>query len=185
MARRRRRCGPTFFSIPGPGHVAVASPPGLVDDDPPPTATDTVPSYSIHTFFCNPLYHSTKGQENSTATVHLALYWYQTADAIEIPPTWRGHLADFVVSDEISVTLDPLCPTRKVYTRTISVDYQRGDLESSQGPPEFLVLRPPRDSKSHAEARVEVSVSCMDREWLANEPADNFCHLIYQDAAVV
>ncbi|KAK3379141.1 hypothetical protein B0T24DRAFT_716766 [Lasiosphaeria ovina] len=158
--------------------VDLASPPGLVDDPPP------VVKHSIHTLFCNPQYHSTEGQEESTATVHLALYWYQTAGYVEIPPTWRGHLADFATSDEISVNLDPLCPTRRVYTRTISIEYQRGHSEPRQGSPEFLVLQPP-DSKSRAEARVEVSVSCISRRWLSNEPPDNFSNLVFRDAAVV
>ncbi|KAK4200829.1 hypothetical protein QBC40DRAFT_296222 [Triangularia verruculosa] len=154
------------------GGVDPAWPPRFVDDHTP------FVNHSIHTFFCNPQYHSAKGQARSTMTVHLGLYWYQTTGYVEIPPIWRGHLADFATSDEISVTLDPLCPTRKVYTRTISIDYQRGPSESCQGPPEFLVLRP-RDSKSRAEARVEVSVSCRSREWLSNEPPDNFSNLIY------
>lgn len=174
---------PDLFTIPESNDVDLVSPPGLVDSPPPGFVDDSPPvvKHSIHTFFCNPQFHSTKGQVKSTATVHLALCWYQTASYIEIPPTWRGHLADFAISDEISVTLDPLCPTRKVFTRAISIEYQRGH---SEGEPEFLVLRP-RDSKSRAEARVQVSVSCRSREWLSNEPPDNFSNLIYKDAAVV
>ncbi|KAK3367617.1 hypothetical protein B0H63DRAFT_455702 [Podospora didyma] len=161
-----------------PDLVALMESSNDVFDLPPP-----VIDHSIHTFFCDPQYHSTEGQEKSAAAVHLALYWYQTAGYAEIPSTWRGHLADldFAISDEISVTLDPLCPARKVYTRTISIEYQRS---YSEWPEEFLVLRP-RDFKSPAEARVEVSVSCISREWLSKEPPDHFSKLIYKDAAVV
>ncbi|KAK3328929.1 hypothetical protein B0H66DRAFT_526325 [Apodospora peruviana] len=139
--------------------------------------------HTIHTFFCDPEYHSTEGQEDATATAHLALCWYRSAGGyLEIPFTWRGHLADddVAVSDEISVSLHPHCPTRRAYTRIISLEYQRGshseEPASQQGwEPESLVLRP-RDST--AEARVQVSVSSWSSAWLANEPADNFSNLI-------
>ncbi|KAK0754329.1 hypothetical protein B0T18DRAFT_398965 [Schizothecium vesticola] len=109
---------------------------------------------------------------------------FDTED-FQLTPLWtpvaRGHLTNFTISDEISVTLDPLCPTRKVFTRTISVEYHRGHSDSDSYP--FLVLRP-RDSKSRTEARVQVSVSSVSREWLSSEPPNNFGNLICRDAVV-
>ena len=46
---------PDVSTITESNNFDLATPPGFVDDSPP------MVKHSIHTFFCNPLYHSTKG----------------------------------------------------------------------------------------------------------------------------
>jgi hypothetical protein len=78
-----------------------------------------------------------------------------------IPPWWRlTENLDKCVGDGITTDrcIDPLYPSRSVYTRTISFDYYKA---SSR-----LKIRTPGRSSSPVAARVELCVSSGDLNWL-------------------
>ncbi|KAK3352617.1 hypothetical protein B0T25DRAFT_542393 [Lasiosphaeria hispida] len=135
---------------------------------------------SIDTFHCHPNFCSAVDQIWSQWTAQLGLCWYHDKASSNnssrspsmplptlptIPASWRGNL-HHCVADEIAVAMDPLCPCRKAFVRTVSVDYIRG-----LGSPDTLVLRTSHtlsDPHSTVVARVSISIYCRDRKMLEN-----------------
>ncbi|KAK1760012.1 hypothetical protein QBC47DRAFT_398820 [Echria macrotheca] len=86
-----------------------------------------------------------------------------------IPPWWRmTENLDNCVEDKISTDtrIDPLHPSRLVYTRTISFNYYK----ASSG----LKIRTPSHASSPVAARVDLCVSSKDSNWLQNLEKGDF-----------
>jgi len=128
--------------------------------------------YCLNTLHCPDTFMSSAHQKDSPWTAQLGLYWYKRADFPDKPPaiptTWRTNL-DKCIKDEITVTVDPLCPRRMVYMRTISVEYvetHQPQGTPSQGRRRTLEIRLPGSSLPPAVARVDVCLYSKDLEWL-------------------
>lgn len=78
-----------------------------------------------------------------------------------VPPTWREtRNLDQCVGDEITMTSDPLYPSRMVYRRTISFEYQAGYRAMK------LLVRSRLLPRPRAAGRVDISLCSQNQEWL-------------------